>query len=92
MIHLTGYTMEEINRLGWYQTVYPDPEVQARAQERMQRMREGEDLLYERWEITRADGVKRTVGISTSCGGRLLTIEGFLHQLEEDRRAVGVGD
>jgi len=66
MTEITGYTMEEINRLGWYQTMYPDPEVQRRAVERMARMRVGEDLVAEEWTITRADGEKRTLLISTS--------------------------
>ena len=66
MIEITGYTMEEINRLGWYQSVYPDPEVQQRAIDRMGRMREGDNLYAEEWEITRKDDEKRTVSISTS--------------------------
>ena len=37
MRSITGYTMEEINRDGWYQCMYPDPEVQARAAARMDR-------------------------------------------------------
>jgi len=66
MTRITGYTMEEINRLGWYQTVYPDPELQAKANERMKRMRQSEDLRAEEWEITRADRSKRVLNISTS--------------------------
>lgn len=66
MMRTTGYTLEEINRLGWYQTLYPDPHLQARAIERMQRMREGEDLVSEEWEITSADGLKRNLRISTT--------------------------
>ena len=66
MTEITGYTMEEINRLGWYQTVYPDPELQAMAIERMKRMRQSKDLRSEEWEITRADGNKRVLNISTS--------------------------
>lgn len=66
MTEITGYTMEQINRLGWYQTVYPDPEFQAKAIERMKSMRHREDLLSEEWEITRADGNKRVLNISTS--------------------------
>ncbi len=93
MSELTGYTMEEINRLGWYQSLYPDPEVQERARERMQRMRLGDDLLYERWEITRADGEKRILGISTSV---LTAADGATHVLalmqdvtdEEKRRRL----
>jgi diguanylate cyclase (GGDEF)-like protein/PAS domain S-box-containing protein len=66
MTEITGYTVEEINRLGWYQTVYPDPELQAKAIERMKRMRQSKDLHDEEWEITRADGNKRVLNISTS--------------------------
>ncbi|MBU0988268.1 MAG: PAS domain-containing protein, partial [Proteobacteria bacterium] len=40
MTVITGYTMEDINEQGWYQTMYPDPEVQKRAVERMVKMRE----------------------------------------------------
>jgi two-component system cell cycle sensor histidine kinase/response regulator CckA len=66
MTEITGYTMEEINKYGWYQKVYPDPETQARAVERMKRMRHGDDLRAEPWEITRKDGEKRILSITTS--------------------------
>lgn len=66
MESLTGYTMEEINKTGWYQTVYPDPDVQAKAIERMGRMRHGDNLQTEPWEITRKDGEKRILNITTS--------------------------
>ena len=78
MIEITGYTMNEINRLGWYQTMYPDPEVQARAIERMARMRQGDDIVGDEWEITRADGEKRLLSISTSV---LETGDGIAHVL-----------
>jgi PAS domain S-box-containing protein len=78
MIEITGYTMNEINRLGWYQTMYPDPEVQARAIERMARMRQGDDIVGDEWEITRADGEKRLLSISTSV---LQTGDGIAHVL-----------
>jgi PAS domain S-box-containing protein len=78
MIELTGYTMEQINARGWYQSLYPDAVVQARAIERMERMRHGEDLLAEEWEIARADGAKRVVTISTSL---LATADGSTHVL-----------
>ena len=65
MQELTGFTIDEINRLGWYQTVYVDPAVQSRARARMERMRHGEDLVREEWLITRKDGAQRTVEIST---------------------------
>jgi PAS domain S-box-containing protein len=66
MTEITGYTMEEINRLGWYQTVYPNPDLRTRAKERMDEMRNGNDLRSEEWEIVRVDGEKRILGISTS--------------------------
>jgi PAS domain S-box-containing protein len=75
---ISGYSMEEINHLGWYQSMYPDPDIQERARQRMAQMREGEDLRYERWEIKRADGEKRTLGISTSL---LKTNDGLTHVL-----------
>jgi hemerythrin-like metal-binding protein/PAS domain S-box-containing protein len=65
MTTLTGYRLDEVNELGWYQTVYVDPVVQARARERMERMRLGEHIQGEEWTITRKDGVQRTVEIHT---------------------------
>ena len=52
MTEITGYSREEINQLGWYQTMYPDPEVQKRAIERMAQMREGDHIRAEQWVIT----------------------------------------
>ncbi|HBL57667.1 MAG TPA: hypothetical protein DDZ80_03675, partial [Cyanobacteria bacterium UBA8803] len=78
MVEITGYTMAEINRQGWYQTLYPDPEVQARAIERIARMRQGEELLGEEWEIVCADGEQRILRISTST---IETNDGMVHVL-----------
>lgn len=66
MVEISGYTVEEINQLGWYQTVYKDDETQARAADRMARMRKGEHLEAEEWIITRKDDAKRTLLISTT--------------------------
>ncbi|MDX2453575.1 PAS domain S-box protein [Desulfosarcina sp.] len=66
MVELSGYDREQINRKGWYQSVYPDPDVQAEAISRMAKMRKGVNLEAETWEITRADGEKRNLRISTS--------------------------
>lgn len=98
MVEITGYEMDEINRLGWYQTMYPDPEVQRRARQRMERMREGNNLRFERWVVRCADGTERPLAISTSV---LVTQEGSVHVLammqdlspqeslrEETRRAI----
>lgn len=66
MTEITGFTMDDINRMGWCQSVYPDPKMQARAIERIAGMLRGEDLISEEWQIVRADGQIRTVRISTS--------------------------
>jgi PAS domain S-box-containing protein len=66
MTRITGYTMVEINQSGWYQTMYPDPDVRERAVERMKGMRVGDDLRAEEWVLTTKDGKKRPVSISTS--------------------------
>jgi PAS domain S-box-containing protein len=75
---ITGYTGAEINELGWYQSLFPDPKAQEKAIERTTRMRKGEDVIDEEWEITRVDGEKRVVSISTSI---LQTDDGVTHAL-----------
>ena len=51
MTALTGYTMEEINRLGWFETMYPDPAYRDAAIARTLRIRDGVDLDNEEWTI-----------------------------------------
>jgi len=75
MTELTGYTMDEINRLGWYQSLYPDPDLRKRVKDRMIRMRQGEDLRSEEWDITCKDGEVRCMAISTS----VIQIEHGIH-------------
>ncbi len=66
MNEITGYHMDEINHLGWYQTMYPDPEIQKMAIDRMGQMREGVDIRGEEWVITTKGGQQRPIVISTS--------------------------
>jgi PAS domain S-box-containing protein len=90
MVEITGYTMDEINQLGWYQTLYVEPDLQARAQERMERMRYGDDLITEEWQITRADGQKRMVALSTSVLGTRddhTHVLALLYDITERKRA-----
>jgi len=90
MAMITGYTMAEINRLGWYQSMYPDPEVQERAIQRMQSMREGDDIQGEEWEIVRADGQKRQFLITTRlCTGMKSDpqVLGVMTDITESRQA-----
>lgn len=90
MIELTGYTQEEINLLGWYQSLYPDPEVRRQAELRMERMRDGDDLHAEMWEIIRKDGIARTVTISTSrveIEGGVAGVVAMIQDITERKRA-----
>jgi len=66
MREITGYSIDEINKLGWYQSMYPDNKLQKKANDRMDKMRHGENLINEEWEITRIDGKKRILSISTT--------------------------
>ncbi|WP_083811331.1 PAS domain S-box protein, partial [Kamptonema sp. PCC 6506] len=63
---ITGYTLDEINRLGWYQTLYLNPEAQQVAIACLLQMREGQSIIAQEREIQRQDGQKRTISISTS--------------------------
>jgi PAS domain S-box-containing protein len=87
---LTGFSMEEINHLGWYQTVYIDPEVQERARQRMERMRLGDHLHGEEWVITRKGGEHRVVQIHTmtvaggDVGAHVLAV---MHDITERKHA-----
>jgi len=66
MTELTGYTQSEINESGWYESLYPDAEVQALAIQRMQEMQQRNDLRAEERQITRKDGQQRILTVSTS--------------------------
>ena len=87
---LTGYSLEEINRLGWYQTVYIDPEVQERARQRMERMRQGDHLLGEEWTITRKNGEQRVLQIYTilcACDDKGPHVLAVMHDMTERKQA-----
>ena len=66
MHDITGYTIDEINELGWYQTLYPDPEIRQQAIDKMNQMREGDDLQSEAWLITTKSGEEKNISISAS--------------------------
>lgn len=91
MTEMTGYTMEEINDLGWYQSMYPDPEYQARAIARMERMRDGDHLTGEEWEVTTRAGEKRTFSISTSTivtADGSAAVVGLMHDVTERKQTA----
>lgn len=91
---ITGYTQADINRLGWYQSLYPDPEVQQRAIHRMAQMRQGHDLRAEEWVICHRDGTYRTVAITTTVlvddqgEGRVLAVLQDITQRQQAERLI----
>lgn len=66
MAELTGYTAEEVNRLGWIGAMHPDSQAQKESADRFARMWSGGDLRAELRTITRKDGHQRILSISTS--------------------------
>ena len=66
MEEITGYTKGEINRDGWYRTMYREPGIEAKVKRRLERMWQGEDLVAEEWEVIRKDGTRRAVQVSAS--------------------------
>lgn len=66
MEEITGYSMDEINRLGWAKAMYDDPALQARAEATLREVAAGAVHTRLEREIRRADGQKRTILISSS--------------------------
>ncbi len=90
MRQITGYSLDEINQRGWYQTLYPDLDVQHRAEMRMEQMRNGQDLVAEEWEIRRADGQMRTISISTTAlepDGNSIPVLALMSDITERRQS-----
>jgi len=65
MREITGYSIDEINRVGWYQAMHPDEVTRQRCIDRISRLHAGEALTAEEWELTRSDGTLRQVLITT---------------------------
>lgn len=66
MREITGYTMDEVNRLGWSATMHRTEAAQRKALERGRRAFAGENLVGEEWSIVTKDGDERVVAISSS--------------------------
>jgi PAS domain S-box-containing protein len=64
MTQITGCTLEEINRRGWIQTLQANARDQALL--RFEDLARGREARAEEWTITRPDGAKRVVALSTS--------------------------
>ena len=86
---LTGYTMDEINTLGWYQAVYPDESLRNKAIARMAATRKGEQLSSESWEIVTKNGTKKQIRISTSIVKTIdskVFVLGIMHDITDQKR------
>ncbi len=66
MTEITGYTREELNKKGWYQMLFPDPEVRERAREYTEGILTQENIRAESWTITMRDGTERVISVSNS--------------------------
>ncbi len=75
---ITGYTLNEINEMGWYQSLYKDLAIREKAIQRMTSMREGEDIVNEEWDITTKNNESKTISISTSI---IKSLQGKTHVL-----------
>lgn len=66
MTRITGYSMDEINRLGWHEALYASSDTRDRAIERTQRLFQGADLVAEEWDVISKHGEERTLTVSSS--------------------------
>lgn len=90
MTEITGYTMDEINVLGWHRTLYPDPDVRAQAFTRLEHIRQGARMRKEEWTITHKNGSTRTITVSSSIveddDGQRVVVS-LYHDVTDQRRA-----
>ncbi|MBX7165860.1 MAG: PAS domain-containing protein [Pirellulales bacterium] len=86
MYALTGYTLDEINATGWRDALHPGLPSRQLATERLLRLKAGDQLCHELWEVRRKDGTWRTLSISSSpfetSEGRELTVA-LMHDVTE---------
>ncbi len=67
MEKITGYTLKEINALGWYQTILPDDTpTHISGSVRMEQLMKGNNLSNEPWIIKQKGGAQRVISISTN--------------------------
>jgi two-component system, cell cycle sensor histidine kinase and response regulator CckA len=65
MTELTGYTLDEINEIGWFDAVHPGPDRQAEALAQFRRLLAGEEFRQVEGTIVHKDGSVRAVTVST---------------------------
>lgn len=65
MVEITGYRLDEVNRLGWLALIAQDDAAREHAIHRLERILAGEDLDAEQWTLRTQSGTVRTVQVST---------------------------
>ncbi|HXH64138.1 MAG TPA: PAS domain S-box protein [Mariprofundaceae bacterium] len=66
MQEITGYSMQQINELGWYQTLYALPEAQEKARQRMAMVEAGGRVRGLESRIVTSSGEERILRISSA--------------------------
>jgi PAS domain S-box-containing protein len=66
MAEMTGYDLEEINQLGWFEAMWPDTLQQEHARQQFARVHEGEVLRGDLREVVCKNGHRRLLSFSTS--------------------------
>ncbi len=66
MTEISGYTMDQINEIGWERMAHTDPESETRGAELIAKVCQGEEVRGLVWEIIRRDGQHSIVEISFS--------------------------
>jgi len=90
MTELTGYSIEEINHSGWHQILSNDPKIQEKAVKRMKQIQPGVNHQDDEFEITRADGQKRYLNISSSTisdTGNTIHLMALIRDTTDQKRA-----
>jgi len=93
MEKITGYNRTEINQLGWYQQLYPNPDYRQKAITRMKAMRKGNNINSEEWKITRKDGEKRIIKISTALltnSDNQVNILGLIQDITNEKKQIQI--
>ncbi|QPK64572.1 bacteriohemerythrin [Methylomonas sp. LL1] len=91
---ITGFSLEEMNRLGWYRTIYTDPAIQQQARLCMRRLQQGDPIQDQEWAITRKHGERRIVQIhATGCaddaqGAHILVVMHDITQRKQAEKAL----
>jgi len=86
---ITGYTMKEINQLGWVQCLMPNEDAQKYMIAGIERLQQENQLISEDVEIRRKDGRKRIISVSASIlnlGEKKLNVLALMQDVTERKQ------